>query len=111
MTAGQFRRVRARLDAACSRLMTNKNREYGQRGDFLDNFNVAAKVLKVPPQIVAGIYLYKHVKSLYHYLGGGRQSSGESVFSRIQDARNYLDFLYAILKENQRPASKRRKDG
>lgn len=99
MKAKEFFKLRAELDLACTKLLTGKNREYAEADDFLGNFNVAAAVLKQKPETVAAIYLYKHFRSIFFQLSGGEMSAGEDIFSRIGDARNYLDFLYALLKE------------
>lgn len=101
MKAKEFFRLRAELDSACAKLLTDKNREYAEADDFLGNFNVAGSVLKQKPEIVAAVYLYKHFRSIFFQLSGGKMSAGENVLSRIRDARNYLDFLYALLKETR----------
>jgi hypothetical protein len=101
MRAARFFKLRAELDQECLKLLRAKNREYAETGDFLGNFNTAANMLKCSPSLVAASYFYKHCRSIFHQLSGGEISAGEDIISRIRDARNYLDFLYALIYEKQ----------
>lgn len=83
-------------------LMVDKGTEYTVSDtDKFKNFKSIAERLHVTPEIVAMIYLLKHMDSIRNYVLTGTESSTEPIKGRIQDARNYLLLLGGILHEKQ----------
>jgi len=106
MTEKEFKRLRAELDDYCTGLLAAKNTEYARQDkvapDYLENFSTGAKWLGVDPMEVAGVYLFKHLASIFHHLRGGEIATKETLKSRLADARNYIDILYALSEEKGR---------
>lgn len=78
-----------------------KGKEYTSGEDRLENFRTISYLLKIPMELVCGVFLLKHVLSLIGYTIHGREPSTESLEDKIIDARNYLMFLLAIIKNNE----------
>lgn len=87
------------------KLMGDKGVEYTMSsGDKLENFKQVARLLdRVEPKEVIMTYMLKHIFSIINFVNTGGTKSGESIFGRIQDARNYLLLLSARLKEEMEP--------
>ena len=82
-------------------LLRNKGREYAGKDDALGNFKAANK-LGVSPMQKLGIFLDKHVSSIYSYIANdGKTFSTETIESRIADASNYLFLLRCLIREKQ----------
>jgi len=84
------------------RLMIDKGIEYTvSDDDKLKNFKSLGERLHISPQMVAMIYLLKHMDSIRNYVLKGVESSNEPIMGRINDARNFLLLLGAIINETQ----------
>lgn len=83
-------------------IMLAKGQEYTiSDSDKFKNFKSLAERLKVTPELIAMVYLLKHIDSITNYVVTGATSSNEPFEGRIQDARNYLLLLAGIDKETQ----------
>lgn len=89
------------------KLLGDKGEEYTMSSsDKLENFKQVASLLdRVEPKEVIMTYMLKHIFSIINFVNTGKTKSSESVFGRIQDARNYLLLLSARLKEEMGPRS------
>jgi len=85
-----------------SDIMFNKGEEYTVNDeDKFKNFKSIAERINSTPEIVALVYLLKHMDSIRNYVLHGKESSDETIEGRIHDARNYLLLLGGIIKENK----------
>ena len=83
-------------------VMRGKGKEYTKGNkDKLANFKRIAEKLGVSADLVWAVYFMKHLDSQENYLAGGEISSGETIYSRVTDLRNYLILYVAILKERE----------
>ena len=85
-----------------NRLMLVKGEEYTvSNEDKFKNFKSIGDRMDLGAEHVALIYLLKHMDSIRNYVLNGKEISEESIFGRIQDARNYLLLLGGIIAEKQ----------
>ena len=83
-----------------SELMKNKGKEYSKGSQDVNfNFKEVAKRLGLTKEQVLMIYLEKAILSIEKWILDGELSSGETLISRLDDARNYLDILETLTKE------------
>jgi len=85
-------------------LMINKGKEYsGGNEDINFNFiEVADRLgtrLAGTKEFVCLVYLLKHQLSIEKWARDGKLSSGEDIFSRLDDIRNYLDILESLIRD------------
>jgi len=100
MTKERFKDVREQLNAACEKLLGQKGKEYTRgQDDRLANFKGIAEQMNTTPLLVWYIFFYKHIDAIAYYISHEDIALSESIDSRIMDARNYLDLLYALLHE------------
>jgi hypothetical protein len=66
----------------------------GVNGNFYRN----ARLLGVPPVTIWAVYFNKHIDSLMTFVRTGRLES-EGLRGRLDDIRNYIDILEAMLVE------------
>lgn len=84
----------------CRRVLGLKGRDYTIGSvDRLANFRVAAEAFGIRPEIVLGIYFYKHVAAVFSYIKTGGQSESEPIRGRIVDVINYMLLLYRMIRE------------
>ena len=86
-------------------LMLNKGKEYsGGNEDINFNFIEVANRLGTrlagTKEYVCLVYLLKHQLSIEKWARDGKLSSGEDIFSRLDDIRNYLDILESLIRDN-----------
>lgn len=104
MTQDEFNNYTNDIRKAESNLRVTKGAEYApDHDDVLSNFKVIAGYLpKTVRSIdVCSVYFMKHILSILDYLHTGNSRSTESIQSRIQDARNYLLLLGALIHEQK----------
>ena len=87
-------------------LMINKGKEYsGGDEDINYNFKETSKRLGTrlagTSEFVCLTFLLKHIQSIEQWARNGKLSSGETIISRLDDARNYMDILESLLKERK----------
>ncbi|MBT7900293.1 MAG: hypothetical protein HN601_05025 [Candidatus Marinimicrobia bacterium] len=81
-------------------IMLQKGKEYTiSHEDKFQNFKSIGKRLKLKPEMIAIVYLLKHIDSICNYVITGAESSNEPIRGRIQDARNYLLLLGGLITE------------
>jgi len=87
-----------------SELMRNKGKEYskGIKTDVNFNFKEVAKRLGLTKEQVLMVYFLKAILSIEKWILDGELSSGETIISRLDDARNYLDILETLLYEDEK---------
>ena len=66
--------------------------------DRLANFKRLGDKLGQKMEVVLGVYLHKHLDSIYHYIASGDEGF-EGIIGRIADAQNYLYLLQAMVVE------------
>lgn len=93
------------------KLLIDKGVEYAHYdpacidADINWNFKEVAKRLGSKragtPVYSCGVYLMKSMISIEKWFQDGKLSSGESILSRLDDARNYLDIMESLMEEGE----------
>jgi hypothetical protein len=99
-----FLQIMNRMEDNEHSIMGTKGVEYTQgdlKTDRLANFNRIGKELNMDPKVVCYIYLKKHLDSIACYVKNGKEYTEEKIEGRINDARNYLILLNAIIQEQK----------
>lgn len=86
------------------KLLSNKGKEYSEgEPDINYNFAEIAKRLGTrlagTPEYVALVYMFKHIMSIENWAKNGNMSSGETIYSRLDDLRNYVDIFESLLRD------------
>jgi len=105
MTEEQFLEIYKRMKNNEESIMCTKGMEYtvgDLKTDRLANFYRIAKELDQDPKLVCYIYLKKHLDSIACYVKNGKEYTEEKIEGRINDARNYLILLNAIIQEQKK---------
>lgn len=82
-------------------MLLRKGHDYASRGDLgnpFENFDVIAEEVDLPSERVLYIYMAKHLRAIKAYIDYGTLESGESLWGRIIDIRNYLALLAGMAK-------------
>jgi hypothetical protein len=82
-------------------MLLRKGHDYASRGDLgnpFENFDVIAEEVDLPSERVLYIYMAKHLRVIKAYIDYGTLESGESLWGRIIDIRNYLALLAGMAK-------------
>jgi len=87
------------LEDSESKILGTKGNEYVvSNEDRLKFFKDYATQLGIDPKIVCSIFLMKHINSILNF-AKTNQSYSESIKGRINDARNYLLFMWALVED------------
>jgi hypothetical protein len=79
-----------------------KSIEYATKADRLHNFKQAAHLCQNTPEMALWGMLIKHVVALNDMVNNtfmGHQHPMENWLERLDDVRNYLDLLEAVVRE------------
>lgn len=99
MNKKQFDNLRNNIFDDCVKLTETKGDDYTKGNeDVLINFKEGAFLGLTSYQIL-GVYMKKHIDSIFNYIKNDGQTESEPIEYRIQDAINYLVFLQALIKE------------
>lgn len=105
VTRGELAKIVEDLIADEAVIFQQKGEEYtigkAETEDALFNFRQVAELTGLKMSQVAAVYWLKHVFSILNFIKQGKVFSDEPIRGRINDARNYLAFIYAILEEEQ----------
>ena len=74
--------------------------------DVFGNFKEVAAELGITPMQVLWVYMNKHFKALNKYIRNPNAIISEPIEWRIIDAMNYLDFMYGLYSEGEKPCQK-----
>lgn len=66
--------------------------------DYASRFDAIAEEVDLPSERVLYIYMAKHLRAIKAYIDYGTLESGESLWGRIIDIRNYLALLAGMAK-------------
>lgn len=100
MTFEEFDQFSEELIAECFKMRTTKGKEYAHSSvDRFANFKRISERKGITPEMVASIYLQKHLDGIESFINTGLIHSGEGVRGRIIDAITYLMLLAGILEE------------
>ena len=103
MTVDDFIKWAEVMQEEENKLMLAKGEEYTvSDSDKFKNFKSIGERMGLPPEMIALVYLLKHMDSIRNYVLHGKESSNEPIRGRIQDARNYLLLLGGIIEENKK---------
>ena len=85
----------------CVETMKTKGKAYaGKDQSIFANFNRVAAKKRIPRQVVASIYMDKHLDALDSFIRG-EYGDPEPIEGRIKDVINYLLLLYGMIMEQQ----------
>jgi len=89
--------------ASCIKILEVKGEDYtiGTK-DRLHNFKTVAEFTGVTPEESLGIYLYKHMSSIFAYIKSGGKSQSEPIEGRIADVINYMLLFHKMVLERSR---------
>lgn len=100
MTFEEFDQFSEELIAECFKMRTTKGKEYAHSSvDRFANFKRISERKGVTPEMVASIYLQKHLDGIESFINTGLIYSEERVRGRIVDAITYLMLIAGILEE------------
>jgi len=110
MNSADFMKLRQVLDNQCLDILEDRGPKYagiGEQRDRFANFKLIAELFTnfgvdtATPEGVLAVYMMKHVFSILSYLGNNRNDETRKTVltSNIPDTRNYLDLLYALIRE------------
>lgn len=105
MKEQEFLDIMNRMEETEHTIMGTKGMEYtvgDLKTDRLANFYRIAKELDQSPLVVCYIYLKKHLDSIACYVKNGIEYTDEKIEGRINDARNYMILLNAIIQEEKK---------
>jgi|GEM_PF-2894518 len=80
------------------KILSSKGRDYSISTNAFDNFNRGSRMLGLDRKIVLWVYFMKHIDAISNFISKGKLES-EPIQGRLDDARNYLDILDAMIKE------------
>lgn len=99
MNTKQLNDIKCMLEDSESSILGTKGNEYVvSNDDRLKFFKDYATQLGIDPKIVCSIFLMKHINSILNF-AKTNQSYSESIKGRINDARNYLLFMWALIED------------
>jgi hypothetical protein len=101
MNLAGFNRARNKLNDLCEKIMADKRPAYtGGSEDVLANFKRVGERLGTSPMQPLLTYWLKHEDSITAILSKGVEDV-EGIASRLADARNYIDLIYALHFESE----------
>ncbi len=81
-------------------ILFGKGMEYGNNESKTFNFEDTARALGLSPMQVWAVYFLKHIYAILTYVRTGRESA-EGMEGRFDDAVNYLDLGWALIKDTR----------
>ena len=100
MNSSELNKLKLRMEDIESQILGTKGTEYiVSNDDRLKFFKDYSTSLDISPEVVCSIFLMKHINSILNFVKTGKQGE-EGITGRINDARNYLLFLQALVEEN-----------
>jgi hypothetical protein len=113
MLENEFLEIQNRMEDNEHKIMGTKGVEYTQ-GDLktnrLANFYRIAEELNQDPKVICYVYLKKHLDSIACYVKNSTEYTDEGIEGRINDARNYLILLNAIICEQKKAGTLRQEE-
>lgn len=103
MTFQEFQQLQDDAFIRRSGLAKTKGKEYAHSEDRFANFNRLATELGISNVMVGYIFFKKHLDSIISYIKDGQTYSTESIEGRFDDAILYLELIYGMIKEADRP--------
>lgn len=103
MVKEDFIKMRSEIFDKCINITKSKGEDYTKGNvDVLSNFKEGGRDLGVPPMKTLGIFMKKHTDAISNYIKNDGQCESEPISERIADAINYLVFLQAIIKDEEK---------
>ena len=100
MNSSELNKLKLRMEDIEGQILGTKGTEYiVSNDDRLKFFKDYSTSLGISPEVVCSIFLMKHINSILNFVKTGKQGE-EGITGRINDARNYLLFLQALVEEN-----------
>ena len=100
MTQKQFNKIVKQLNEYSQEIMDSKGPEYrSENEDILTNFKETANNLNVSKLKVWGVFMDKHIQSVFSHVKNANLKKSESIHSRFADIINYSYLGYALFVE------------
>ncbi len=84
--------------ADCQKMRDTKGKEYAHSTSRFANFNRAAERLGISREMVANVYLHKHLDAIDSYIMHKETYSGENIRGRLIDAVTYLILIGGMIE-------------
>lgn len=104
MTVEERLKIVNELQEEGIKTLTAKGHAYAGKGDSLANFKRNAERLGLSKYQIWGVYFNKHIDSINNAIQENPSSpvdKTEGLKGRVIDAKNYLDILVCLLKEDE----------
>ena len=101
MNTHNLQKLKQQMEQVEGNILGTKGTEYiVSSEDRLKFFHDYAEQLGVDPKTVCAIFLMKHINSILNYVKTGKDGV-EGIKGRINDARNYLLFMEALIEDTK----------
>lgn len=105
MTFPEFDTFFEGLIDECREMRDTKGKEYAHSESRFANFDRASERLGIGRDMVANVYLHKHLDAIDSYILCKESYSGENIRGRIKDAMVYLSLIAGMIDESMDKAS------
>lgn len=82
----------------CRKMRDSKGKEYAHSQSRFANFNRASERLGISREMVANVYLHKHLDAIDSYILRKESYSGENIRGRLIDAVTYLVLIAGMIE-------------
>jgi hypothetical protein len=82
----------------CKKMRDTKGKEYAHSQSRFANFNRASERLGITREMVANVYLHKHLDAIDSYILRKETYSGENIRGRLIDAVTYLILIAGMIE-------------
>lgn len=97
ITEQEFERLFEERIEKCKNVLAVKAEEYSSDEDKMRNFNVAGRMLGVPPYKIAFYYMMKHFESVYEIVIEDKKVSRDVWDEKVGDLLNYIFLIDAMV--------------
>lgn len=101
MTFPEFDDFFEALIDECRSMRDTKGKEYAHSVSRFANFDRTAERLGISREMVANVYLDKHLDAIDSYIMHKETYSGENIRGRIVDAIVYLSLIAGMIEESE----------
>lgn len=101
MTFPEFDSFFEALIDECRSMRDTKGKEYAHSASRFANFDRTSERLGISREMVANVYLDKHLDAIDSYIMHKESYSGENIQGRIVDAMVYLSLIAGMIEEHK----------
>ena len=82
----------------CKKMRDTKGKEYAHSTSRFANFNRASERLGITREMVANVYLHKHLDAIDSFILHKEEYSGENIRGRLIDAVTYMILIAGMIE-------------